>query len=235
MKQSAMRPQSPSQATPVLGYGDVAAHYDSWPWQAFWHHNERPMVIELLRAKREVSLGLDLGVGTGRYLAEFNRLGVRAVGLDISEHMLHRAGCRLGSRADLLCADMNHMPFASASFDLVVAARVFSHLPRLLPALAEIGRVLRHGGLLIVTDVDGRHRYDQVTVPTPTGKVPIVTYKRSLTQMLSKVASVNQWRIKDSHLINAMTASWLPPLNRLTSIDRTGRRPVGYLIAVEKV
>jgi ubiquinone/menaquinone biosynthesis C-methylase UbiE len=98
---------------------------------------------------------LDLGAGTGeltrRLLAR--RPAPLVVALDLSREMLlagqHK---RLSSRALLVQGSAARLPFASESFDWVLNANSFHHFeaPRL--ALAEMQRVLRPAGRLIITD-----------------------------------------------------------------------------------
>lgn len=91
---------------------------------------------------------LDLGCGDG-YLLELLRLrGARAVGVDRSGAELALAR-RAGHR--VVCADAVALPFADASFDLVVSHLAFSVMDELDSVTAEIDRVLtRHGAFAAV-------------------------------------------------------------------------------------
>jgi SAM-dependent methyltransferase len=51
---------------------------------------------------------------------------------------------------DVQCVDIEAMPFADASFDLVLANHVLEHVPDDLRAVREVHRVLRRGGLAIL-------------------------------------------------------------------------------------
>jgi SAM-dependent methyltransferase len=92
-------------------------------------------------------LGLEVGVGTGRFAAPLRI----AVGLDPSDAMLFRAAGR-GIAAVRGIAEA--LPFAEGSFDFVafVTALCFVDSPRV--ALAEARRVLRPGGALIIAFID---------------------------------------------------------------------------------
>lgn len=118
----------------------------------------------LQRPKYEIMLGphgervaglrplLDLGCGTGLLLDFLRRGGQdtsRLVGVDLSEGMLACAQAR-GMR--VVQADAAHLPFETDAFEAVVSftvLRLFSDDER--PALREIARVLRPGGLLVLT------------------------------------------------------------------------------------
>jgi SAM-dependent methyltransferase len=94
---------------------------------------------------------LDLGCGPGRDIALLRKRGYHVIGLDRSQGMLREAQRRVGGA--LLGGDMRQLPFANASLDGVWLCATLLHLPRAaaLPALQEIGRVLRKGGVLYVS------------------------------------------------------------------------------------
>ena len=90
---------------------------------------------------------LDVGMGAGRLCDSLARRGWTVSGVDVSDEMVALARERLPeARARLVRAPAEQLPFPSASFDAVAAtgALEYTDLPR---ALAEVGRVLRPGGL----------------------------------------------------------------------------------------
>lgn len=95
---------------------------------------------------------LDAACGTGRLTRLLHRRGHRVVGVDASPEMLQRARSRVpGARFEV--GDLTALPLPDASVDLVVCGLALSHLPHLAPAMAELARVLRPSGHLVVTDV----------------------------------------------------------------------------------
>jgi len=102
---------------------------------------------------------LDLGCGTGTWLGPLGRRykGARVVGLDLALPMLGTAAARdtlwrrlIGRPStDLLCADATALPLADASVDLVWSNLMLQWQPDPEPALAEVWRVLRPGGLIM--------------------------------------------------------------------------------------
>ena len=98
---------------------------------------------------------LEVGGGQGE-LAEWMRdaLGARVSFLDFSPRMVELARAR-GLEAQV--GDVQHLPFADASFDVVVAAWMLYHVPDIPLALREIARVLVPGGSLVAVTVSVEH------------------------------------------------------------------------------
>ncbi len=98
---------------------------------------------------------LDLACGTGDIAFALSARGARVAGLDITLRMLQLASRKPqpASRAPhFLAGDMMALPFADARFDLVTAGYGLRNVPRLEPAIDEIRRVLRPGGVLLSLD-----------------------------------------------------------------------------------
>jgi len=103
---------------------------------------------------------LDIGCGTGddtRRVAGIVAPDGEAVGLDVSEAMIAAARRRTegtGLPATFVVGDACALDFDDGSFDAVRAERVLMHVPDPRRALAEMVRVTRPGGRLVVIDVD---------------------------------------------------------------------------------
>lgn len=96
---------------------------------------------------------LDLGCGNGNILKMLqDRVEVRFYGLDISEKMVEEAKKRLGAAAQLSVGDAENLPYEDGFFDVVICNASFHHYPDAQKAAAEMGRVLKPGGLLILGD-----------------------------------------------------------------------------------
>ena len=96
---------------------------------------------------------LDAGVGTGEAIAPLMKSykKSRVVALDLSERMLARAAGQgsLLRRPDLVCADLEQLPFQDACFDLVFSSLTLQWCNDLTATFAGLLRVLRPGGLLL--------------------------------------------------------------------------------------
>ncbi len=137
----------------------VANDYDSFA-QAYSDENEvslinayyeRPAMLALAGdvAGRRI---LDAGCGTGPLLAALRDRGAIVTGFDKSAAMLELARRRLGAGADLQVADLGSpLPFPDGTFDDAIASLVLHYLEDWGPALAELRRVLKPGGRLMVS------------------------------------------------------------------------------------
>ena len=97
---------------------------------------------------------LEVAIGTGLNLAHYPR-GVQLTGVDHSPAMLQiardRAG-QLGLAVDLRAGDAQALEFPAGSFDTVVCTFSLCAIPGDRQAVAEMARVLRPGGLLLLAD-----------------------------------------------------------------------------------
>ena len=97
---------------------------------------------------------LEVAIGTGRNLPFYPR-GIHLTGIDVSEAMLAIAGRRaaaLGREVDLRQGDAQALPFPDATFDTVVCTFALCSIPDDRKAVAEMKRVLRPGGKLLLID-----------------------------------------------------------------------------------
>ena len=99
---------------------------------------------------------LEVGVGTGIALPHYKR-DHRVTGFDLSPDMLVRAGKRVAEKnldnvVALLEMDAANLKFADASFDVAVAMFVMTVVPDPRRVLAEMARVVRPGGRIVVVN-----------------------------------------------------------------------------------
>jgi SAM-dependent methyltransferase len=115
------------------------------------HRGYHRLIDELeLDLVRRYGAGKDVfeaGCGTGLLLREAAEFARTAVGLDLSRGMLTPARGR-GLR--VVQGSITHVPLPSASFDLVYCMKVLAHIPPIERAVAELARLVRPGGHLLL-------------------------------------------------------------------------------------
>ena len=114
---------------------------------------EVPALVRLLDLPKGARI-LEVGCGRGVALTPLARLcePIRLVGLDIDARLIAEARERLDARgvqAELVRGDVRRLPFADASFDVVVDFGTCYHISRPETALREIARVLADGGAFV--------------------------------------------------------------------------------------
>ena len=102
---------------------------------------------------------LDVGCGTGFLALQLAALGHRATGVDMADEMLRRAQAKaaaagLSVRFEL--GDAEQLPYADASFDVLIERHVIWTLPAPEVALREWARLLRAGGHIYLIEGDWR-------------------------------------------------------------------------------
>jgi SAM-dependent methyltransferase len=135
------------------------ADYDSFA-AAYAAQNEKGLFNtwynqpELLRLAGDVT-GLDVldaGCGSGPIMEALRERGARVRGFDLSPAMVQIARERLGQDADVRVGDLAEpLGYDDALFDLVVASLALHYVRDWAPTLAELRRVLRPGGRLLVS------------------------------------------------------------------------------------
>ena len=120
---------------------------------------------------------LDLGCGSGRHTVGLELEGFETVGLDIAPSGLRITQRKLNTGllpSRLVLGDFWFpLPFSSGSFDAVISTQVIHHarLAQVRLAIAEIGRVLRPGGLIFVS-VGGKRGPDRAEEIEPGTIIP---------------------------------------------------------------
>jgi ubiquinone/menaquinone biosynthesis C-methylase UbiE len=136
----------------MLDYDREAAHYDATRGGDD-RADAAAGAIESLLARADHGAGriADVGCGTGIVTVRLARPGRRVTGIDQSAGMAAVAAGRLPGR--ILLGDVSRLPLASGSADAVTMVWLLHLLsrPASAAAVAEAGRVLRPGGLLITT------------------------------------------------------------------------------------
>lgn len=134
-------------------YEQLAGRYDED--RAQWSLPRDDLIDELLTSRPVVRV-MDLGCGTGRWIAAqrrfFDASRVALLGADPSPAMLAEA--RSKGITALVRARAENLPFGDRTVDYVTSSYVFHHVGDKERALDEIARVLSAGGIVRVSNIE---------------------------------------------------------------------------------
>lgn len=135
-----------------------AAHADHWDSLRSLHVPEAEVEAAMQRVLGQQGLGVfvDIGTGTGRMIELFGATADQAIGIDRSPEMLRVARGKLTSsgadRWELRQGDIMALPVDDAGADTVVLHQVLHYLPAPEAAIAELARIVKPGGRLLIVD-----------------------------------------------------------------------------------
>jgi ubiquinone/menaquinone biosynthesis C-methylase UbiE len=161
------------------GYGSWAEFYDEPGNQLI---DVEQSIVRAILDGLPRGVALDAGCGTGRHSAYLASLGHSVIGVDSSGAMLERAREKVPA-GEFHEADLHDLPLPDDHVDLVVCALALMHVPVLEPVLAELVRVLRPGGSLVISD--WRSLAKEIAIPVvkaaPDGSLGYMPTKSRLT------------------------------------------------------
>jgi len=126
---------------------------------------------------------LDLGCGAGRHAFEAYRRGARVVAADLDLKELPPVNSMFGAMrtageaappaaATAVSADATRLPFPDGAFDAIIAAEILEHIPDDAAAMAEIARVLRPGGRVVLAEMTPPGRLRRALRPSAHREAP---------------------------------------------------------------
>lgn len=131
--------------------------YDQWfiaPVGQFVKQYESDVLLNLLDPQPGECI-LDVGCGTGIFTADVLKCGANITGIDLSFPMVHVASQRLQDSPFIaMCANMCELPFPDNSFDRLYSMTAIEFVPDAALAIAELERVTRKGGSIVVTTLN---------------------------------------------------------------------------------
>lgn len=126
---------------------------------------------------RPGQLILDLAAGTGTSSDSFAASGATVIPTDLSLGML-RVGKQRYPHLDFIAGDALALPYADGSFDAVTASYGLRNMEDTVGALAELRRITRPGGRIVICEFS-----------TPTWKPFATVYKEYLMEALPRMAT----------------------------------------------
>ncbi|MEJ7708820.1 MAG: class I SAM-dependent methyltransferase [Pyrinomonadaceae bacterium] len=109
---------------------------------------------------------LEMGVGMGRVILHYFPFETNLYGCDVTPEALSWTRLKLGHRVNLELTDVKPpLPYPDGLFDFVYANSVFTHIPCAFMSgwVAELRRIIRPGGMLILSVLDANHYLRDIT------------------------------------------------------------------------
>ena len=158
---------------------------------------------------RPGSTVLDVGTGTGVFIPYLlGRIGKNGqiVALDIAEEMLKKARAKgFNGNIDYLQADVTDIPLRDKIFDVIVCHSSFPHFQDKPRALAEMNRVIKSGGRLLICHTSSRASINEIHRQIPTVKNDTIPDKDEMQLLLSAAGftEIEVYDNSDSYLASA--------------------------------
>jgi SAM-dependent methyltransferase len=201
-------------------------YYDRFAenYEAERHHGYHRLIDELeLGLIRRFGAGKDVfeaGCGTGLLLREAARVARSAWGLDLSRGMLTPARAR---GLHVLQGSLTHVPLPSASFDLVYSMKVLAHIPPIEHAVAELARLVRPGGHLLLEFYNPLSlRYLAKRLGGP-GKIAHATTESDVFTRFDTLERARSYLPADVELVGVRGVRVLTPTSAVFAVPPLGR------------
>ena len=150
-----------------------AAHAQEWDAIRSLHLPEAEVERAMLALLRDAPLGtmLDIGTGTGRMVELFGAAAQSVIAIDNSPEMLRLAraklleseavnGSNLVQKTELKQGDFNNLPLTNGTVDSVILHQVLHYAQHPEAVLAEVSRVLKSAGIVLIADFAAHDRED---------------------------------------------------------------------------
>lgn len=172
---------------------------------ADWNRMSRDVLGEfdvsaaILGQLTETGVVADLGCGPGLLIGHLADVAQRVIGVDNSSRMLEAAAKLFSDRpsVSLRIGDLEYLPLRDGEADAAIMSMVLHHLASPVAGIAEMGRVVRPGGQLILVDF---RNHDNETMRTRYGDRWLGFAPTDLSVWLQRVGF--QQVAWDEHIIN---------------------------------
>src|SRR5690554_3628402 len=148
-------------------FDQEAKHYDAWyqsKMGGYVDEAETGCALRLFRVKPGMKV-LEIGCGTGNFSIKLARLGCKVTGVDISAEMLKEAKDKARSQGldiEFHLMDVYDLSFPDEYFDGVFSMATFEFIPDPPRAMAEIFRVVKKGGLIMIGTINKDSKWGEL-------------------------------------------------------------------------
>ncbi|MBI4692174.1 MAG: class I SAM-dependent methyltransferase [Candidatus Terrybacteria bacterium] len=162
--------------------------------------------IENLRHAKDKIIFCDAGCGNGIYIKYIkdNYLDIEIYGFDFSEEIVKVAVNNTGV-SSIIKGNLEEIPFENNKFDIILCTQVIEHLLDDKKGMAELCRVLKKGGYLVIS-TDNKHNFISklLNLPNTIFSVPYKIIKAIFFKKSDKYFPHKSYSIKEfKNLINS--------------------------------
>jgi arsenite methyltransferase len=159
---SAKKPVFPNEEKPVGSkeyFESVAGDWDEMR-RGFFPESVRDAAYKAA-AVREGHIAADIGAGTGFITEGLLKLGLKVIAVDQSPAMLGRMKTKFGEneKIEYQTGEAERLPIPDGSVDAAFANMYLHHVQSPADAIKEMARILKPGGVLVITDLD-KHNHE---------------------------------------------------------------------------
>ena len=135
---------------------------------------------------------LDVGTGTGILIPFLFEKSRHIVALDFAEEMLRQAQAKgFNGNVDYLHADVTNLPLRDNIFDVTVCYSSFPHFQDKPRALAEINRVTKRGGRLLICHTSSRAKINELHCQVPALVNDLIPDEGEMQEMLATAGFID--------------------------------------------
>ncbi len=140
-------------------FESVASHWDKMQ-KSFFDENVREKAFEIAQTQPG-NLAADIGAGTGFITEGLVARGLKVIAIDQSAGMLKvlKSKFMLGDKVDCRVGEAEKLPIEDNRVDYVFANMYLHHVKSPPKAIKEMARILKPGGMLVITDID-EHEFE---------------------------------------------------------------------------
>jgi len=137
-------------------FADINVHEELYnlkkkPLVSFFHLKRVEEIVKIVEKLKPKTL-IEVACGDGFVLQEISKIknAPKLTGVEISEKRIERCKSK-PFKAEYILGDILKLPFKDNSFDAVVATEILEHIPNYQIAIAELNRIIKPGGHIIIT------------------------------------------------------------------------------------